>query len=223
MVKRVLLSSLLCLAAVAASAEAQVRIEASVLGGYSWAEGVTGKDFFAPNGQTYNAADPSNSGHFGFMLGVTEGHGEYGFLYRRKMGEFLVSGSATTTVGDLNTDNYHGYFAYYFGDPDKAVHLFVLAGAGMTHYSTVKFTSQGQTVELVGRSEFSPVLGTGVRLRFANNFGARFGINWTPTYLTMDEDKMWCDPYWGCYLSGNPQYSNQVDFFGAFTFRFGGK
>jgi hypothetical protein len=32
-----------------------------------------------------------------------------------------VSGSSTRTLGDMDVDNYHGYFAYYFGDPDAKV------------------------------------------------------------------------------------------------------
>jgi hypothetical protein len=30
----------------------------------------------------------------------------------------------------------------------------------------------------------------------------------------------WCDPYWGCYLVGNSQYSNQFQFTGGVTVRF---
>jgi hypothetical protein len=30
----------------------------------------------------------------------------------------------------------------------------------------------------------------------------------------------WCDPYWGCYVVGNAQYSNQFEFTGGLTFKF---
>ena len=70
MVKRVVTISLLCLVAAAASAEAQVRFLASVFGGYTWSEGVTGKDFHAGNGQIYNQADPTSSGSFGLSLSM---------------------------------------------------------------------------------------------------------------------------------------------------------
>jgi len=45
-------------------------------------------------------------------------------------------------------------------------------------------------------------------------------VRWTPTYIKSDAAGWWCDPYWGCYLVGNAQYSNQFDINGGVTFRF---
>lgn len=223
MVKRIVAIGLLCLAAATASAEAQVRIVASVLGGYSWNEGVAGKEVHALDGNVYDKATPTSSGHFGFSIGAAEGHGEYGFLYRRQMGQLQVSGTTTTTIGDLNTDNYHGYFAYYFGDPDGKLHFYVSAGAGVTHYSKVNFTRiDGQGASLGARTQFSSTFGAGVRTWLSDNIGLRFGVQWTPVYLTIDQDDLYCDPYWGCYLTKN-QFANQVDFSAGVTFRFGSK
>ena len=42
--------------------------------------------------------------------------------------------------------------------------------------------------------------------------GARVGVPWTPTYIKSEAAGYWCDPYWGCYLVGNAQYSNQFEF-----------
>jgi hypothetical protein len=211
--------------AVAGTAAAQLKFEASVLGGYAWAEGVKGKDFFADNGQVYNSASSTNSGSFGVSFGVAAGHGEYGFLYRRQFGQFQVKGPTTTTIiGDMATDNYHGYLTYYLGDPDGKLHYYLTVGGGMTHYAPVTFTATaGNTVTLVGRSEFSPTFGTGIRFMASNHIGFRAGVQWTPTYLTVDQDRLSCDPYYGCYLQGNPQYANQVELLAGVTFRFGGK
>jgi len=52
------------------------------------------------------------------------------------------------------------------------------------------------------------------------NVGARFGIRWTPTYIKSDAAGWWCDPWWGCYVVGNAQYSNQFEFVGGVMFRF---
>jgi hypothetical protein len=52
------------------------------------------------------------------------------------------------------------------------------------------------------------------------HFGVRFGVQWTPTYIKTDAEGWWCDPYWGCYLTGDPQYSNQLQFHGGVTARF---
>jgi len=38
--------------------------------------------------------------------------------------------------------------------------------------------------------------------------------------LACDSEGWWCDPYWSCYVVGNPQYSNQFQFNGGVTFRF---
>lgn len=50
--------------------------------------------------------------------------------------------------------------------------------------------------------------------------GARVGVLWTPTYIKSDAAGWWCDPFWGCYLVGNAQYSHQFDISGGITFRF---
>lgn len=225
MMRRVSAIAFLITIACAASAAAQARIEVSVLGGYTWAEGVTGKDFTAGNGNIYNGASSTNSGSFGFMIGLSEGHGEYGFLYRRQLGQFQVTGPTTTTIlGNMATDNYHGYFTYYFGNPDGKVQFYVTAGAGMTHFGKVNVTAAGGgSATLVGRSEFSPTFGGGVRFLFSESLGFRFGVQYTPVYITDDPNNMWCDPTWGCYLVGNPQYASQADALAAVTFRFGGK
>ncbi|MET0213234.1 MAG: hypothetical protein ABW292_09540 [Vicinamibacterales bacterium] len=39
-------------------------------------------------------------------------------------------------------------------------------------------------------------------------------------YIKSDAAGWWCDPYWGCYLVGDPQYSNQFGFTGGVTIRF---
>jgi hypothetical protein len=63
-------------------------------------------------------------------------------------------------------------------------------------------------------------LGAGAKFYGASNFGARVGVRWTPTYIKSDANGYWCDPYWGCYLTGNAQYSNQFEFNGGITLRF---
>jgi hypothetical protein len=224
MVKRIVVAALMLTLINSTPAAAQgIRILVTGIGGWSLSEGVKGKDFLAGNGQTYNQADPTDAAHVGFSVGVAEGHGEYGFLYRRQFGQLQVSGpTTTTTIGDMATNNYHGYLAYYFGNPDRKVHLYVLAGAGVTHFDNVTYTNiSGAQVSIIGRSEFSATFGTGVRAMVSDRVGFRFGVQFTPTYITVSQADQWCDVYWGCYLSGNPQYANQVDISAGVTFRFG--
>ena len=46
-------------------------------------------------------------------------------------------------------------------------------------------------------------------------------FEWTPTYVKSDPGGYWCDPYWGgCYLVGDPQYSNAWDLGGGVFIKF---
>ena len=52
------------------------------------------------------------------------------------------------------------------------------------------------------------------------NVGLLLEGRWTPTYIKSDAEGWWCDPYWGCYVVGNAQYSNQWELSGGITLRF---
>jgi hypothetical protein len=60
----------------------------------------------------------------------------------------------------------------------------------------------------------------GAKFFFHPNMGARVGIQWIPTYIKSDAAGYWCDPWWGCYVVGDAQYSSQFDINGGFVFRF---
>ena len=51
-------------------------------------------------------------------------------------------------------------------------------------------------------------------------FGIRLEGRWTPTYIKSDATGWWCDPYWGCYVTENAQYSNQFELSGGIVIRF---
>jgi hypothetical protein len=59
-----------------------------------------------------------------------------------------------------------------------------------------------------------------VKLYPGRTVGIKLGARWTPTYIKSDSEGWWCDPYWGCYVVGNAQYSNQFEFGGGLTLRF---
>jgi len=71
-----------------------------------------------------------------------------------------------------------------------------------------------------GETQFSTTWSAGVNYFPAPKIGIRGAIRWTPTYIKTDSTGWWCDPYWGCYLTGDPQYSNQLELSGGITFRF---
>jgi hypothetical protein len=225
MLKKVLLGATLCLAIGATTASAQTpRISITGLFGYTFADGVSGDGILAGDGNIYNRIDPQDSVHFGFSGGVfVNPQTEIGFLWRRQMTKLDVSGTNTRTLGDQNIDNYHGYFAYYFGDPDARVNPYFLGGFGATHFSSVDFSGiAGTPRSTLSVTQFSTVWGAGLRLNANEHFGFKVGFNWTPAYIKSDATGWWCDPYWGCYVVGNAQYANQFELMGGVTFRFGG-
>ena len=223
MLKRAVVVMLLAFTIGSAPIAAQgVSFVVSGFGGYSGNEGIKGKGFLAANGETYDTLTPGNGGHYGFTFGVTEGHGEYGFMFRRQMSSLTASGTATTLIGDMPITSYHGYLAYYFGDPDNRFHPYVSAGVGATNFGRVDFTmATGGDASIAGRTEFSATFGAGLRTWFNRSFGMRFGVQWTPIYLTEKPDAVWCDDN-SCHAWGYPQYSNQVEASIGVLFRFGG-
>jgi outer membrane protein W len=224
MLKKVLIGALLCVAIGATTASAQTpKIAITGLVGWTFSDGVSGANFLALDGNVYNRIDPKDSVHYGFSVGFfVNPNTEIGFLYRRQQSKLDASGTTTSEVGNMNIDDYHGYFTHYFGDPEAKVQPYFTGGFGASHFSSIDFTSIGVPRHLTGNTQFSTVWGAGVQLKANDHVGFKAGFNWTPIYIKSDPGGWWCDPYWGgCYVVGNAQYANQFDLFGAVTFRFG--
>jgi opacity protein-like surface antigen len=222
MVKKTMLGALL-LVVLSSTAWAQpAKVEITGFIGYTLADGVSGDPFKAGNGQTYDRVDPKDSVNFGASLGFfLTPSAEIGFMWRRQPTTLQVSGTATTDLSDINIDGYHGYGAYYFGDPEGKVHPYIMGGIGMTHYGSVSWTQTGGVQKSVsGNSQFSTTWGAGVKVNASPNVGVKLGLQWTPTYIKSDAEGWWCDPWWGCYVVGSAQYSNQFEFNGGIVFRF---
>jgi hypothetical protein len=224
MVKRAVLFALLFVGVSSTAwAQTNTRIQVSVLFGYTLSDGVSGDQRLALDGNIYDRVDPTDGGNLGFSVGfMVNPQTEIGFMYRRQFSQAEISGpTVTKVVGDLNLDSYHGYFAYYFGDPDARVNPYFLGGVGATTSSDVAYTTAGGgTGTANGRTLFSSTWGAGLRVNAAEHFAIRFGVAWTPTYIKSDAAGWWCDPYWGCYVVGNAQYANQFHFEGGFTIRY---
>ena len=222
MLKKVIITALLVLAVASAAWAQPARVEITGLFGYTFADGVSADPIKAANGETYDRADPKDSAMFGLGIGffVTPS-AEVGFLWRRQATAIELSGTTTTELGDTNIDGYHGYFAYYFGDPEGKTHPYILFGMGATHYGGVTYTKTGGgTATTAGATQFSSTVGAGVKVNAGKNFAVKFGFQWTPTYIKSDAEGWWCDPWWGCWVVGNAQYSNQVELNGGIVIRF---
>jgi hypothetical protein len=170
------------------------RVEVSGSAGWTFADGVSGDRVDVPGVGSFNRIDPKDAFSWNARLGfnLTE-NVEVGFLFDQQATELEIGGTSTVKFGDLSIYNYHGYFAYNFGDSDAGVRPYVLLGLGATQYGTV-------AVNLGGR--------------------LRLEARWTPTYIKTDSVGWWCDPFWGCYAVGDTQYSNQFELSGGIILRF---
>jgi hypothetical protein len=205
----------------AAPAFAQGRVEVSGFVGFSIADGVDSDPILAGNGQIYDTIEPEDSAVYGFTVGVLVGEGaELGFRWAQQPTSLLISGTTETNLGDLSINSYHGYFAYNFGEADAKMRPFVLIGMGATSYGEVTINSGLRQFTTGGETQFSTTWAGGVKIFPAPKVGVRLAFEWTPTYIKTDSVGWWCDPYWGCYLVGNAQYSNSLQFNGGVTVRF---
>jgi outer membrane protein W len=222
MFRKVLISTLLVLAVASAAGAQSPKVEITGIIGWSLADGVSGDPVKAQNGKTYDRADPQDSLTFGLSFGVfVSPAAEVGFLWRRQATKLDVSGTTVTTLGDMKIDGYHGYAAYYFGDPEKKVRPYIMGGLGATNYGSVSFKkTDGSSATTSSDTQFSTTWGAGVKVNASPNVGVKFGIQLTPTYIKSDAAGWWCDPWYGCYVLGDAQYANQFEFVGGLSFRF---
>jgi hypothetical protein len=208
--------------ATAHAAQAQdSRVEIGASAGWTFSDGVTFDGVLAGDGNVYSGIEPEDAFSWGLNIGffVNE-QSEVGFLFSQQKAKLSVTGTNTFEIGDQSVDNYHGYYAYNFGESDAAARPYILLGLGATRYGGVPFSVAGFTGETEGSSNFSGTLGAGIKINPGPRFGLKLGARWTPTYIKSDADGWWCDPYWGCYVVGDAQYSNQFEFSGGILIRF---
>jgi hypothetical protein len=220
--KTIGMMALASLVVVPAAFAQEHKAEVSLNLGWAFSDGVSGTAIKALDGNTYDRIDPKDSFKWGLGVGIFVGeNAEVGFLYGQQMSTLTAGGTTTKDIGDLKVNNYHGYFGYNFGASDATVRPYIFGGLGATNFSSVDYTRvNGVTGTIAGETQFSTTWGAGVKAYPSPNFGVRFGAQWTPTYIKTDSAGWWCDPWWGCYVVGNAQYSNQFELGGGVTFRF---
>jgi opacity protein-like surface antigen len=222
MLKRTVVMAMLALCTARPGFAQEPKVEVGVNIGWVFSDGVSGSNFLAPDGNIYNRVDPKDSFGWGFNVGALIGpNAEVGFIYGMQPSTLQVSGTSTKDVGDMKINTYHGYFAYNWGDPGAKIRPYFLGGFGASNFGQVNYTSVTGVARTINSStRFSSTWGAGVKIHGNSNVGGRFGIRWTPAYIKSDSEGYWCDPYWGCYLVGSAQYSNQFDLNGGVIFRF---
>jgi hypothetical protein len=218
--KTVLAAMVVALAGATAQAQ-DARVEVSGMVGWTFSDGVTGSGVAVPGVGTFNSIDPKDAFSWGLRVGFLIGdNSEIGFLYDQQSTELDIGGTSSFKLGDMAIHNYHGYYAYNFGDSDATARPYFLIGVGATQYGTISANAGGVQRDISGNTKFSGTAAVGVKVFPSPRFGIRLEGRWTPTYIKSDATGWWCDPYWGCYVTGDAQYSNQFELGGGVTLRF---
>jgi hypothetical protein len=221
----VTLLSVCSLALTAAPVAAQV--EVSIEAGYSGSEGINASENKVLLGQQYKSLDLTSGSSFGFTVGgfLTD-NWELEFLWHRQFSTMEASNPAPSkTLANQNIDNYHGDLVYNWGARESKLRPFLLAGLGATHYVPGDYDSSlplsVTSTKIGGFTKFSPTWGGGVKAYPNPHIGLKGTVRWTPTYIKSDAAGIWCDAI-SCWVLGDPDYANQLEFSGGITFRFGG-
>src|SRR5678816_1227676 len=138
MFKRTLASAafLMIVCATSSFAQATYKFEGSFTLGWNFTDGVSSGTgaIPGPEGGLYDRLDPKDGTIWGVSGGffVTE-NTELGFMYSHHGSKLVaggVGGTPDSEIGDMGIDNYHGYFAFNFGETDKKIRPFVYGGLG---------------------------------------------------------------------------------------------
>ena len=212
MIRRTILAvALVALAAGTAQAQ-DPRVEISGTAGWTFSDGVN----VGTIDESPIQVGPKDAFSWGARLGFNVSENvEVGFLFASQSTDLEATGIISRTIPQT-VYNYHGYFAYNFGDSDAKARPYILGGLGATQYGSL----QGTTREFGGDTQFSTTWAAGVKIFPSPNFGIRLEARWTPTYIKSDPEGYWCDPYWGCYTVADAEYANQYELSGGIILRF---
>ncbi len=221
MIRKTILTAMLVALGAAAAPAQDARVEISGTAGWTFSDGVSGAGVHVPGVGTFDRIDPKDAFSWGLRLGfLLNENSELGFLYNQQATQLEVGGTSTFKLGDLSIHNYHGYYAYNFGDASAGARPYVLIGLGATQYGTISVNAAGVQKEIGGNTKFSGSGALGLKMFPSPKFGILLEGRWTPTYIKSDATGWWCDPYWGCYVTENAQYSNQFELSGGIALRF---
>ena len=212
MIRKVAVMFALCLIAASAAQAQDPRVEISGTAGWTFSDGVN----VGSIDESPIQVGPKDAFSWGARLGFNlTPNTEIGFLFASQSTDLEATGVINRSLPQT-VYNYHGYFAYNFGDTDATARPYVLGGLGATQYGSVD-TPAGN---IGGETQFSSTWAAGLKLFPGKNFGIRLEARWTPTYIKTDPEGYWCDPYWGCYTVGEAEFSNQFELSGGIILRF---
>jgi opacity protein-like surface antigen len=203
------------------------KIEAGVNFGYTLSEGVNINPTVTSVG-TVNKINPTNGFSWGLNADylATENF-SIGFLFDQQMNKLngdLNSGSKVD-IAENKTYNYHGVFTYNLGGEDSKIRPYFFGGLGATNFSggniLLKTTPAPSRTSVGSETQFSTTWGGGVKFFPSKSVGLKLEMRWTPTYIKSDPAGVWCGGYyWGCWVVGDSDYSNQLKMSAGVIFRF---
>ena len=207
----VLMAMVVALGGAAASAQ-DARVELSGTAGWTFSDGVN----VGTIDESPIQIGPKDAFSWGARLGFNvSDNTEIGFLFASQATDLEVTGAVSRSISQ-SVYNYHGYFAYNFGDSDAKARPYFLGGLGATQYGSLD-TPAGS---IGGETQFSSTWALGLKMFPSPKVGIRLEARWTPTYIKSDPEGYWCDPYWGCYTVGEAEFSNQFELSGGIIIRF---
>lgn len=154
---------------------------------------------------------------YGIGLGVSPKRGftfETRYTMQPTEATFNETGGPETKLSDLTLHQIHGNFLMWKAYPDTQTRPYFLLGLGATIFDPSESGFDSNT-------QFSWALGAGVMRDMSQKAALRLQIRYIPTYITDSYGGTWCDPFYGCYSTVDPEYLNQWEFSGGVTFKFG--
>ena len=120
---------------------------------------------------------------------------------------------ADVDVLGLKVGQLHGNFLFEKIGYGNTTRPYFLLGLGATFFNP----DHG----FEGESRFSFALGAGVKIDASDKIGLKIQGKYNPTYLDEDWGGTWCDPFYGCYQTADPDYLDQGEFTAGLTYKLG--
>lgn len=146
-------------------------------------------------------------------VGITD-NAQFDFMWNRQASRLRQRDRLTrvqSTVFDLNNDNYQFSLLYQFGEAERRIKPFVVAGLGFSHLAPSG--SQEST------TRFSYNFGAGIKAFFTKHIGARAEVRYAPFYVR-DTPTLFCDIFGFCFVVDAAEYANQGQFNAGIVVRF---
>jgi opacity protein-like surface antigen len=197
------------------------RLELSANVGYTTSEGFGVQEGTVLQG-ILDAFNPKSGFTWGAQLDVLPTPNfALGFLWSQqysKLNGDIQNSDEDADFTDMLVHNYMGVFTYNFGDAESPFRPFIFGGLGATYYDPDAING----LHIDSATKFASTWGGGVKFFATPRLGLKTGIRWTPTYIKSDPEGIWCSPFWvgACWVVGDSDYSNQLEFNGGVVFRF---